>query len=374
MAREMDRETLVQLARTCLRTKLRRELADHLTEAVVDAVLTIRRPGESIDLHMVEIMKMQHQSDMDSKLVKGLVLDHGARHPDMKKRVEDVYVLILNSSLEYEKTEVNSGFFYSTAEQRDRLVASERRFIDDRVRKIIDLKRHVCDEAKNSKGFVVINQKGIDPLSLDMLAKEGIVGLRRAKRRNMERLQLACGGVAMNSVEDLTPECLGQAGLVYEFVLGEEKYTFIEEVKNPFSVTLLIKGPNQHTLNQINDAIRDGLRAVKNAIEDRYLIPGAGALEVACHRHLMQFKETVKGRAKMGIEAFAQALLIIPKVLAQNAGLDTQEALVTLMVSLKNGLKGKKRVNRHYSPRKRMIDWIFGSLSFIYFDRQYYIC
>jgi T-complex protein 1 subunit zeta len=363
----MDRETLVQLARTCLRTKLRRELADHLTEAVVDAVLTIRKPDEPTDLYMVEIMKMQHQSDMDSKLVKGLVLDHGARHPDMKKRVEDAYVLILNASLEYEKTEVNSGFFYSTAEQRDRLVASERRFIDDRVRKIIDLKRHVCDEAKNNKGFVVINQKGIDPLSLDMLAKEGIVGLRRAKRRNMERLQLACGGVAMNSVEDLTPECLGQAGLVYEFVLGEEKYTFIEEVKNPFSVTLLIKGPNQHSLNQINDAIRDGLRAVKNAIEDRYLIPGAGAFEVACHRHLMQFKETVKGRAKMGIEAFAQALLIIPKVLAQNAGLDTQEALVTLMVRLANkSIDGEKRTERA-SPEDEL-SFVALSYTYLYSD------
>lgn len=328
----MDRETLVQVARTCLRTKLRQELADHLTEAIVDAILIIRKDQEPIDLHMVEIMKMQHQSDMDSKLVKGLVLDHGSRHPDMKKRVENAYILILNSSLEYEKTEVNSGFFYNTAEQRDKLVASERQFIDDRVRKIINLKRLVCNET-NSKSFVIVSQKGIDPFSLDMFAKEGIVALRRAKRRNMERLQLACGGMAMNSVEDLTPECLGQAGLVYEFVLGEEKYTFIENVQNPFSVTLLIKGPNQHTLNQINDAIRDGLRGVKNAVEDRYLVPGAGAFELACHRHLMTFKDTIKGRAKMGVEAFAQALLIIPKVLAQNSGLDTQEALVTLMVS-----------------------------------------
>jgi T-complex protein 1 subunit zeta len=327
--KEMDRETLVQVVKTCLRTKLRQELADHLTEAVVDAVLTIRREPEPIDLHMVEVMKIQHQSDMDSKLVKGLVLDHGARHPDMKKRVENVYILILNVSLEYEKTEVNSGFFYSTAEQHDKLVASERKFIDDRVQKIIEFKRRVCHDGK---GLVVINQKGIDPLSLDMLAKEDILALRRAKRRNMERLQLACGGTAMNSVEDLTPDCLGWAGLVYEFVLGEEKYTFIEGIKDPFSVTLLIKGPNQHTLSQINDAIRDGLRAVKNAIEDHHLVAGAGAFELACHHHLMKFKDTVKGRAKMGVEAFAQALLIIPKVLAQNAGLDTQEALVTLMV------------------------------------------
>jgi T-complex protein 1 subunit zeta len=175
---------------------------------------------------MIEIMKMQHRTASETKLIRGLALDHGARHPDMPRRVENAYILTLNVSLEFEKTEVNSGFFYSSAEQRDKLVESERRFVDEKLRKIVELKKQVCgDDPK--KGFVVINQKGIDPLSLDVLAKNGIFALRRAKRRNMERLQLVCGGVSQNSVEDLTPEVLGWAGDVYEHTLGEEKYTFI---------------------------------------------------------------------------------------------------------------------------------------------------
>lgn len=113
------------------------------------------------------------------------------------------------------------GFFYSNAEQREKLVAAERAVTDERVQRIIDLKRKMC--TKPDQGFVVINQKGIDPISLDMLAKEGIIGLRRAKKRNMERLQAACGGYAINSVEELVPEALGKAGLVYEHILGEEK-------------------------------------------------------------------------------------------------------------------------------------------------------
>ena len=100
----VDRELLFNVAKTALRTKLRPELADHLTDAVVDAILTIRQPKVPIDLFMVEIMKMQHQTDMDTQLIKGLVMDHGARHPDMPKRVEQAYVLSLNVSLEYEKT------------------------------------------------------------------------------------------------------------------------------------------------------------------------------------------------------------------------------------------------------------------------------
>ena len=99
----MDRETLINVARTSLRTKVRQEVADSLTEAVVDAVMAIHREKEPIDLHMIEIMKMLHKSDTDSRLIKGLVMDHGPRHPDMPKRVENAFVLSLNVSLEYEK-------------------------------------------------------------------------------------------------------------------------------------------------------------------------------------------------------------------------------------------------------------------------------
>jgi len=136
-------------------------------------------------------------------------------------------------------------------------------------------------------------------------------------------------------VDDLTPSILGWAGLVYEHTLGEEKFTFIEEVKDARSVTLLIKGPNPHTIQQIQDALRDGLRAVKNAIEDEALIPGAGAFEVSCSAHLSgTVKKSAKGRVKMGVQAFADALLVIPKTLAQNGGFDVQDVVVALQVRL----------------------------------------
>ena len=147
----------------------------------------------------------------------------------------------------------------------------------------------------------------------------------------MERLALACGGVAMNSVEELSVECLGQAGIVYEHMLGENKFTYVEKCANPQSVTILMKGPNKHTLTQIKDAVRDGLRAVKNAIEDECVIPGAGAYEVATNIALKKFLETVKGRARLGIQAYADGMLIIPKTLGQNSGFDSQEVIVKLL-------------------------------------------
>lgn len=331
VTREIDRELLLSVARTSLSTKINKALAEQLTPSIVDAVLAIHRAPEKPDLHMIEIMKMQHRTASDTQLIRGLALDHGARHPDMPKRVENAYILTLNVSLEYEKSEINSGFYYNSAAQRDKLVASERRFVDDKLKKIVELKNEVLSKDPKAS-FVVINQKGIDPLSLDVLVKNGILALRRAKRRNMERLQLVCGGQAQNSVEDLDPSVLGWAGLVYEHTLGEEKYTFVEEVKDPKSVTLLIKGPNQHTITQITDAVRDGLRSVYNTIVDDCVVPGAGSFQIAASQHLMSdvFQKQVKGKAKNGIEAFAKALLIIPKTLAANSGHDIQDALAAL--------------------------------------------
>ncbi|KAK6102520.1 T-complex protein 1 zeta subunit [Brugia pahangi] len=333
---KVDRELLSEVAQTSLRTKLNRKLADHITDCVVDAVLAIRIGNDlQPDLHMIEMQEMQHESDMDTKLIRGLVLDHGGRHPDMPKNLKNAYILTCNISLEYEKTEVNSGFFYKSASEREKLVAAEREFIMRRVQKIVNLKKKVCDLAEKidgkKRGFVVINQKGIDPPSLDLLAKNGILGLRRAKRRNMERLQLAVGGEAVNSVDNLAPNVLGYAGTVYEHVLGEEKYTFIEDCKDPKSVTILLKGPNKHTITQIKDALHDGLRAVFNALSDQAVVPGAGAFEIGAYCMLKDEVDKVKGRAKLGVQAYADALLVIPKTLATNAGFDAQETIVKLI-------------------------------------------
>ncbi|XP_071452313.1 T-complex protein 1 subunit zeta [Hetaerina americana] len=325
---EPTKENLVSVAQTSLRTKVHPKLADVLAEVCVDAVLSVKQENKPLDLNMVEIMEMQHKTETETCLVRGLVLDHGTRHPDMPKRLTNAYILTCNVSMEYEKSEVNSGFFYKSAEDRDKLVSAEREFIENRVKKVIALKKKLCDGT--DKNFVVINQKGIDPMSLDMLAKEGIMGLRRAKRRNMERLSLACGGVALNSVDDMDESHLGFAGLVYEHILGENKFTFVEECKLPQSVTILIKGANNYTLVQVKDAIRDGLRAIKNAIEDGSVVPGAGAFEMAAYLKLQKYKDEVKGKARLGIQAYAEALLVIPKTLASNSGFDCQDTIVKL--------------------------------------------
>jgi len=147
--KNVDRELLLCVARACLRTKVHPELADSLTDMVTDAILSIQKPGKPIDLFMVEIMTMQHKLDKDTKLIKGLVLDHGSRHPDMPKRVENAFILTCNVNLEYEKSEINATMLYQSAKDREKMTEAERKFVDERVRKIIELKKQVCDDPIN---------------------------------------------------------------------------------------------------------------------------------------------------------------------------------------------------------------------------------
>jgi T-complex protein 1 subunit zeta len=322
-------EMLSSMAFTSLNTKLDCDLAKQMTRAIVQAIQCIATTDEEpLDLNRIEIMCMQRKLTTDSRFINGIVLDHGGRHPDMPTTLTHCHIMTCNVTFEYEKTEVQSGFFYSNAEEREKLVESERKWLDERCKLVIDFKRNVCQEGES---FVMINQKGIDPLSLDIFAKEGILCLRRAKRRNMERLTLACGGSPIHSVEDLSPDMLGYAGKVSEVTIGEDKFTFVEECKHAKSCTLLLQGPNAHSIEQIKDAVRDGLRSAKNAIEDKAVVPGGGAFELAASMHLRNVvAKSTKGRAKLGVEAFAEALLIVPKTLAENSGFDVQECLLKL--------------------------------------------
>lgn len=138
----------------------------------------------------------------------------------------------------------------------------------------------------------------------------------------------------MQAVEDLTADCLGEAGVVYEYQLGDEKFTFMEELRDPSSCTVLIRGPNSFTIGLINESLRDGLRAVKNTIESSCIVPGAGAFEIAANKYLLSNLDKAQGRAKLGVEIFAESLLVVPKALAENSGHDAQETIIKMREAL----------------------------------------
>merc|ERR1712216_883788 len=151
---------------------------------------------------------------------------------------------------------------------------------------------------------------------------------------------MRCGGAAVHGVDDLDESDLGHADLVYEQTLEDDKYTFVEGVKNPNSCTILIQGSTDHERAQMKDAVKDGLRAVQNAVEDMALVPGAGAFEIAAQVHLEEFKKKVAGKPRLGVEIFGKALLTIPKTLLENSGFDVQEKLLQVIGERESKLGG----------------------------------
>ncbi|GIQ91119.1 T-complex protein 1, zeta subunit, partial [Kipferlia bialata] len=213
-------EALTKMAFSALNTKVHKEMAEQLAQIVVDSLKCIVKPdpetglcikGET-DLHMVEVMAMQHRTAMDTRLIRGLVMDHGTHHPAMPTDLRNVHICVLRDSLEFDNTTVNSGTFYKTTQDRQAFADAERAVVENKVRKVLALKEKVC---ANGEGFLLVNYEGIEPNAYQLLANEGVMALRRCKLRNLKRLMKATGASPVYSVDDLTPECLGKAGHVW---------------------------------------------------------------------------------------------------------------------------------------------------------------
>jgi T-complex protein 1 subunit zeta len=244
---------LKEILRSSLDTKLPAELSSTACSILADMYQSLMDLPR-FDLHMIEVMKMNYGNLEESHFFRGLVLDHGGRHPLMPKALSNAKILILNVSLEYEKTEVNSSFVYSSIEDRKALVESEKRFIEARVKIITQFKEKFIPD----QPLVLINQKGIDLRSLELLAGHGILALRRAKRRNMERLQNCCGGVAVNSLENLSLAQLGSSESIREISVGDEKFTFIK-ASLQHSGTIVVLGNIKQEVEMFLETLKKGM-------------------------------------------------------------------------------------------------------------------
>jgi T-complex protein 1 subunit zeta len=336
-------EALKQLDRIAIPSSpLRSNLKDYASSAsftksnvpvadvVVDAINLIRS-GDSIDLDRIEIVKIRSASE-SVRLVRGLVLDQCFRHELMPKQIKNVRILALNVSLELENSAVNALVHVANADQRERMIIAERKFVDDKLRSIIQLK------ALTNSDFLLMNGKGIDGPCLDMLSHANISAVRRVSRKTLQRLIYATGCKLVNCVDDLMPNVLGFAGKVTEENHRGKKYVFIDEVEAPKAVSIVIGGMTDSISALTESAVKDSLRALQHTIEDHKVLPGAGAIEVALHLSLMnEFRTKVEGKNRIGVEVLAEAPLAIPRALAQNAGLNAATVIPDLLSEAEQG-------------------------------------
>lgn len=270
-SKSVDEENLQKLAYDLLITKTNKYLAQKLSLDLCKALEYIK--SDNTDTNMIEIMKMPEGDCEDTILINGLVLDHGNRHPLMPTEMNDCLVLICNISLEYEKPEINAQFVYKNAEQRDGLLESEHALIFERASAIADFARKLKEQTK--KNLIVINEKGIDPISLEILANANVLALRRAKRRNLERQLAMCGGNVVSDISQLDYNNLGYCGKVRVVSFGDEKYTFMEETPFKGSCTVLIRGGSSY---EKYDYIKNVIRTLNATNKDGFVIEGGRKL------------------------------------------------------------------------------------------------
>ena len=317
-----DRDMLKRAVMTAMASKAVRGAREHLAEIAIDAIKQIvEKRGDKLvaDVDQIQMIKKEGKSLLDTQLVKGIIIDKEVVHPGMPKRVEDARIALLNCPLEIEKTEFD-------AEIRIRAPEQMKAFLDQEMK----ILREMVGKIKKAGANVVFCQKGIDDVAQHFLAKEGILAVRRVKKSDMEKLSRATGAKIITNLDDLKPEDLGFAELVEERKIGEDKMVFVEGCKDPKSVAILIRGGLERMVDEAERALHDALCVLADIVECPKLVAGGGAIEAELAKRIREFAPELGGREQMAVEAFADALEIIPKTLAENAGLDPIDVMVAL--------------------------------------------
>ena len=313
---------LKKIATTSMSGKSAYAYGEKMAELVVKAVRQVAEKKDSkvvVDTENIMRVKKHGGSSGDTELIDGIIIDKEVVHPGMPKIIKDAKIALLDAALEIEKTETDAQIQITDPTRLQEFIEQEEKMLKGMVEKVAA-----------SGANVVLCQKGIDDAAQHYLAKKGILADRRVKKSDMEKLAKATGARIVTSVNDLKKEDLGFAGLVEEVKIGDEQMTFIRKCKNPKAVSILVRGGTEHVVDEIDRAIEDAVGAVASAIEVGKIVPGGGAPEAEATRELRKFAEGFSGREQLAVNAFADALEVIPKSLAESGGLDPIDTLVAL--------------------------------------------
>ena len=318
-----DKATLAKVARTSMASKLVSNDSEALATLLVSALLQVAEKNAegnyTVDIDNLKVEKKTGGSVKDTSFIKGIIIDKEVVHSGMPKRIENAKIALVSSPLEIEKTEFDAKIEIKNPSQIQQYLDEETRMLKDMVQKISD-----------AGANVLICQKGIDDVAQHYLAKAGILSVRRAKESDMTKLARATGATVVTGLDGLTKADLGQAGLVEERKIEDDKWTYVEDCKNPKAVSVLIRGGSQRVVDEADRDVHDAVMVIKDVLEKPSIVGGGGAVEEELSRRLMKWSGTLEGREQLAAEKFAEALESIPVTLAENAGFDPLDIKVEL--------------------------------------------
>jgi len=323
-----DTVILKKIAGTALTGKNAEVSKDLLSDIIVKAIAFITDTDGTVDIAHINVEKKVGGSADDSSLIEGMVIDKERAHPNMPKSVKDAKILLLNAALEFKKTEVNAKINISTPGQAQAFLDEEEHMVHVMVDKVI-----------KSGATVLFCQKGIDDVAQHYLTKAGILAVRRIKKSDIENLARATGGNIVNSIDTISKKDLGTAGLVEERKISGDEMIYISKCKNPKAVSIIIRGGTEHVVDELERAVHDALMVVSVVVEGKKIVAGGGAPETELSLQLRRYASQEGGRVQLAIEAFSEALEIVPRTLAENAGLDPIDILVAIRAAHEAGKK-----------------------------------
>jgi len=314
-----DKETLLKLATTAMTGKGAEDKKDHLANLIVSAILSISSKNNDISREDIKIEKKVGGSIDDSELISGVVIDKEKVHSGMPLSVKDAKIILLDVPIEVKGPESDAKISISDPGMVQSFLDMEENMLRKKTDKIVA-----------SGANVVFCQKGIDDLAQHFLAKKGLYAVRRVKKSDMELLSKATGGKLVSDLNDISSADIGHAGLVEQQKVGEEFMTYVRDCKNPSALTLLIRGSTSHVVDEVARAVEDAIGDIISALSSGKVVAGAGSIEVEVAKELKKYGQTLSGREQLAVVAFADALEVIPKTLAENAGLDPIDILTEL--------------------------------------------
>jgi thermosome len=326
-----DKLILNKIAKTSMQTKLVRKDSDLLSDIVVKSILSVaEKEGDNykVDIDDIKVEKKAGGSMKDSSIIQGIVLDKEIVHGGMPKQITDAKIALINTALEISKTETDAKINISNPQQMKSFLDEENRMLKTMVDKVI-----------GSGANVILCQKGIDDMAQHYLAKAGIIAIRRIKESDLTKLAKATGARIVTNLDDLFEKDLGNADLVEEKKIEEDKWVFVEGCKHPKSVTILLRGGSQRVVDEVERSVHDALMVVKDVIENPLIVAGGGAPETYAATKIRSWAKTLEGREQLAAEKFADALETIPLTLSENAGMDPID---TLTVLRSRQMKGEK--------------------------------
>jgi thermosome len=328
---ENDEEMLEKIAITAMTGKGAESSKDKLAKLVVKAVKQVveEEAGKKVvDINNIKVEKKVGGSIEDSELIEGMVIDKERVHPNMPKLVKGAKIALISEAVEFKKTEVDAEISITSPDQLQLFLDQEEKMLKDMVDKII-----------TSGANVVVCQKGIDDMAQHYLSKAGILAIRRVKKSDIEKLSRACGAAVISNIDEISESDIGMADLAEEKKIGVDNMLYITGCDNPKAVSLVIRGGTEHVVDSLERALEDALRVVGVVIEDEKLVAGGGSPEVELSLRLREYAATLKGREQLAASKFADALEVIPRTLAENAGLDPIDMLVELRSQHEKGNK-----------------------------------